>query len=74
MSASVRELPAPVSSPREGQHSGREPGRVLAQLSAALENPDIKALEVTGDATLDLEPSSRGATSTALAPAQEQGA
>ena len=54
MSAPVPEPPALVRSPEEGQHGGHEPGHVLAQLSAALQNPDIKALEVKGDAVLDV--------------------
>lgn len=54
MSASVPEPPALVRSPEEGQHGSHEPEHVLAQLSAALENPDIKALEVKGDATLNV--------------------
>ncbi|CAM9453111.1 unnamed protein product [Bubo scandiacus] len=41
----VTEPPVLVRSPEEGQHSGHEPRHILAQLSAALENPDIKALE-----------------------------
>ncbi|PKU42411.1 protein c16orf86 like protein [Limosa lapponica baueri] len=43
MSAPVQEPPAPERSPEKGQHS------VLAQLSAALENPDIKVLEWSED-------------------------
>ncbi|XP_032848708.2 uncharacterized protein C16orf86 homolog [Tyto alba] len=45
----VPEPPALSRSPEEGQHGGREPGHILAQLSAALENPDIKALEWSKD-------------------------
>lgn len=54
MSASVPEPPALVRSPEEGQHGGHEPEHILAQLSAALENPDIKALEVKGNAALNV--------------------
>lgn len=54
MSAPVPEPPALVRSPEEGQHSGHEPGHVLTQLSAALENPDIRALEVRGNTALDM--------------------
>lgn len=66
---SVQEPPALVRSLEEGQHSSRERGRILAQLSVALENPDIKALEVKDDATVDVEALFQGARSMALAPA-----
>lgn len=40
------EPPAVVGSPAGQQSRGREPGRIPAELSAALESPGIKALEV----------------------------
>ncbi|XP_035192934.1 uncharacterized protein C16orf86 homolog [Oxyura jamaicensis] len=43
------EPPALVGSPAGQQSGGREPGHILAELSAALENPDIKALEWAED-------------------------
>ncbi|XP_074896655.1 uncharacterized protein C16orf86 homolog [Buteo buteo] len=49
MSAPVLEPPALVRSPEEGQDGSHEPGHILAQLSAALENPDIKALKWSKD-------------------------
>lgn len=54
MSAPVPEPPALVRSPEAGQRGSCKPGHILAQLSAALENPDVKALEVKGDAALDV--------------------
>ncbi|OPJ78028.1 hypothetical protein AV530_015029 [Patagioenas fasciata monilis] len=45
MSALVPEPPALVRSPEEQQHGGHEPGHVLAQLSAALDSPNVRALE-----------------------------
>jgi len=53
MSAAAPEPPAPTTSPEQGQRGTREPGPVLAQLSAALGNPDMKALEVKAGAALD---------------------
>ncbi|XP_071899820.1 uncharacterized protein C16orf86 homolog isoform X5 [Anas platyrhynchos] len=44
-SVSVMEPPAVVGSPAGQQSRGREPGRIPAELSAALESPGIKALE-----------------------------
>lgn len=72
MSALVPEPPALVRSPEEQQHSGHEPGHVLAQLSAALDSPNVRALEVKGDAAWDMGVVMStgfipGATSTALA-------
>nr|XP_047924940.1 uncharacterized protein C16orf86 homolog [Anser cygnoides] len=49
MSASVMEPRALAGSPAGQQSGGHEPGRILAELSAALENPDIKALEWAED-------------------------
>ncbi|XP_054055664.1 uncharacterized protein C16orf86 homolog [Rissa tridactyla] len=49
MSTPVPEPPALVRSPEEGQRGSCEPGHILAQLSAALEKPDIKALEWSED-------------------------
>lgn len=54
MSAPVLEPPALVRSPEEGQNGSQEPRHILTQLSAALENPDIKALKVKGDVALDV--------------------
>lgn len=62
MSASVMEPPALAGSPAGQQSGGHEPGRILAELSAALENPDIKALEVRAMPRLTCEqPLSPGA-------------
>ncbi|KAM9508154.1 uncharacterized protein ACIB01_000395 [Guaruba guarouba] len=49
MSAPVADPPALERSPNREQCSRQDPGNILAQLSAALESPDIKVLEWSED-------------------------
>ncbi|XP_071899818.1 uncharacterized protein C16orf86 homolog isoform X3 [Anas platyrhynchos] len=53
-SVSVMEPPAVVGSPAGQQSRGREPGRIPAELSAALESPGIKALERVNPTAMEL--------------------
>lgn len=55
MSVPVADPPALERNPEEEQCSRWDLGHILAQLSAALESPDIKVVEVQGDAALGLQ-------------------